>query len=270
MKRISMIVAAVFLTFCTLSCGKAESGENQPGETKQADREEYQVRVEVEKAQVSLSEAVSVSPYIFFATVDNLYYDEIGNYVAVVTPIEWLTGDTGEETATVRVLSDPIQVGQEYLFLAERWASVFTQTEFFVTNAVLFQKDGELQKDCIADDSKSLEELAEKVKAVLVENPVALKIKGDYIHSTVKEEIEAQSPEVFFGIVESVTYKLVDRMEIKVSVSETKKGTSSGSVVCIVPLDSVELGKSYLFYMKKPSEDSTFFTITSPYSIYPD
>ncbi len=215
----------------------------------------------------TLTERVELAPEIFTAKQES-GPDENGMYHFTV-----LRTFRGELSDSQFVLGPGFTPDREaeYLFFAELFANVMTDTVFLVIDDYILEKNGALCSLSISDlKEQSYADILAKMPAIVQALPPVSeeRIKADYIHSDDIRVIAEEADTVISATVEAIRRTLEDRVWCRLKDITILKGMSvSPDDIVVVPVGSVREGETYFFCLSA-IEGNGGFIIAAPGSVY--
>ena len=216
----------------------------------------------------TLTEMAELAPYIFTAKQEG-GPDENGMYHFTV-----LRTFRGELSDSQFVLGPGFTPDREaeYLFFAELFANVMTDTVFLVIDDYILEKNGALCSLSISDlKGQSYADILAKMPAIVQALPPVSdeeRVKADYIHSDDIRVIAEEADTVISATVEAIRRTLEDRVWCRLKDITILKGMSvSPDDIVVVPVGSVREGETYFFCLSA-IEGNAGFIIAAPGSVY--
>ena len=159
---------------------------------------------------------------------------------------------------------------QEYLLFAEPFANVMSDKDYLLAGDIVWEED-ETSKSFVISGIEKMPflSLKKQLLELMEQYPYTGdgRTTGDYIHSDDLQDIYEQSPFVVYGTIQEIQRKLSDRMWCSLTEIKTIKGEGISEKSCIVlPLDSVEPGESFVFFLRSV-EGADAFIISAPKGI---
>ena len=234
---------------------------------------EVLTHVEVERLMLSVDELAEMFPFVFVGKCEFCPKDSSESFYRF-SVVQVLRGDIKEKEVEMKTQVDRFEPGETYLLYAQKWANVFSGKDYFMSDRVALLKDGKCESIIIEElNGLSAEEALRTVSKTLHETSCKSeyrKIMGDYIRSDDIETLWKASPFVFQLRIQETEMVWPDRKVVKAVIEKDISGKrrDGQTITVVVPLDTKE-DESYVMFLTRASSESSFFVISSPYSIYP-
>ena len=232
----------------------------------------YEVNLIQEREAVytrrDLARAIEISPFIFTGTCIRAADKD---RVYIVTVNKAFRGEI-ENEVLLRSPDYPLEVSKEYLFFTEIHGNVIIDRVYHVVKEIVDVKDGNLYSVAIQDIKDwTYDRLISELPRLVENNPSILPpdIVLDYIHSSDYEEIAEHSEYVADVRLIEISRVLADRMWCTFEIITMIKGELDQNVFIVVPLNSVEEGRSYRICFMGIDGSTNVCIISAPESIWP-
>ena len=181
-------------------------------------------------------------------------------------------GDLTENvTIQLRTMQSSLfPVGKCFLIFAEAGASVFSDSEYLISNASLYSEGDSVNDGIFIDtDDLSYEEVICKVEEYVMthQGVKEIDVQGAFCKSEEINEIYEFSD----FVLEVEPYEILidgnDRTTYNCNVINTIKGQTNNTVTVIVFKNAMEIGQKYVLMLTKPSPESGVYIVSSNKSV---
>ena len=262
MKKIFIIL---ILLVCTLSACTAQKEESVPHRA-------TQTHVDGQIIVRTIDELLETYPFVLQGTCLEKRWDEKQSMFTAKIKVDKLyQGELSEEMIVYTDTYDAFAEKKQLILFLQKWESVFTGEESFSGVPLQESEQGFKSKYVKGIEGYDEQELVRAIEEGMKTHSFSGQaVIGAYIKSHDIRTIVKESPYVAEVMVTSVRKGLSDdRERADVLLLDAVKGDMKSSFEVVVPVGSVKTGGRYMMMLDKPSESSTFYTVSSRNSIHP-
>lgn len=171
------------------------------------------------------------------------------------------------------LLSEPFEIGKEYLIFCGHDASVYSGKDIYGISTVICEmKDGLYHEGILGLEKENMQSILKQVSSYMEKHPSSneVKINTDYCRSEKLDEIYKYADTVVVAKITGVFDNTQeDRTAYYFDVKDTLKGRVSGEQWIMAFKDSMKIGEEYLLLLSTLGAEANFFTMCSPQSVLP-